>query len=137
MSEYSAGFLLTKAAKLVQKRYEERLLPFGITPQQSGVLAIIGGSDGISPAEIVPQMHSDKATISTMLNRLEKLELIEFHKSPDDGRARILRLSKAGRKILPKIQAIDAEISAGLTDALSAKDRAVVKKFLLDLYRSA
>ncbi|MCR9142937.1 MAG: MarR family transcriptional regulator [bacterium] len=136
-SDYSLGFLLTKSARLVQKRYEERLQRFGITPQQSGILAIIGSANGISPADIVPMMHSDKATISSMLSRLEKQDLIEFQKSPTDGRARILRLTKAGRKLLPEVQRIDKAISDELAEKLSASDSRAVKKFLLALYRSS
>ncbi len=136
MEDYSLGFLLTKSARLIQKQYEEKLQKHGMTPQQSGVLSIIGAHDGISPAEIVPKMHSDKATVSSMLNRLEKLGLIEFHKSQTDGRQRILRLSSDGKTLLPEIHRIDAEISRGMAKGLSNKERAVVHNFLFSLYKS-
>lgn len=133
-SEYSLGFLLTKSARLVQKRYEERLYRYGLSPQQSGVLALIAANDGITPAEIVPKMHSDKATVSAMVRRLQQLSLVEFRKSETDGRSRCLSLAAAGRKLMPEIQAIDAEVSKAISRGLSAAERKIVHEFLLRIY---
>lgn len=124
-SKYSFGLLLTKSARMVQKRYDERLQKHGL---ESGVLALIAVHDGIAPAEIALQMHSDRATVSAMIRRLQQLSLVVLRKSETDGRSRCLSLTAAGCKLMSEIQAIDAEVSKGISRGLSSAERKTVRE---------
>lgn len=75
-----------------------------IYPGQHGVLFVLGKQDGIRQRELAEKLHIKAATITVMLNRMEKANLIERHPDPDDQRVALVYLSELGQKTLAKVK---------------------------------
>ena len=57
-------FLLAKAYQKAQATFKQKLIPFGITPVQNLILAVLSEEDFLSPAEISDRIAMDGATLS-------------------------------------------------------------------------
>ena len=55
-----------------------------------------GGSAGVRASDVAQVLGLDKSTVSRGITQLENLGLIERVGDPDDGRARLLRLTTTG-----------------------------------------
>jgi MarR family transcriptional regulator, organic hydroperoxide resistance regulator len=78
----------------------------GVYPGQPPLLFIIGKKDGQSQRELAERLHIKAATITIMLNRMEKAKLIE--RRPDENDQRISRvfLTEQGKKV--RLDAIES-----------------------------
>jgi DNA-binding MarR family transcriptional regulator len=59
-------------------------------------LGTAGGRTGVRASDVAQALGLDKSTVSRGLSQLETLGLIERVGDPDDGRARLLRLTETG-----------------------------------------
>jgi DNA-binding MarR family transcriptional regulator len=59
-------------------------------------LGTAGGGPGVRASDVAQALGLDKSTVSRGLSQLETLGLIERVEDPDDGRARLLRLTTTG-----------------------------------------
>jgi DNA-binding MarR family transcriptional regulator len=59
-------------------------------------LGTTSGRPGVRASEVAQALGLDKSTVSRGLSQLESLGLIERVGDPDDGRARLLRLTETG-----------------------------------------
>ncbi|MGC4942847.1 MarR family winged helix-turn-helix transcriptional regulator [Kribbella sp. DT2] len=59
-------------------------------------LGTAGGGAGVRASDVALALGLDKSTVSRGLSQLESLGLIERIGDPDDGRARLLRMTTAG-----------------------------------------
>jgi len=59
-------------------------------------LGTASGGPGVRASDVAQALGLDKSTVSRGLTQLESLGLIERIEDPDDGRARLLRLTTTG-----------------------------------------
>lgn len=100
------SFLSGKAAQSVARLTRERLAPHGITPVQYGVLQALWEHDGLSAAELCSRLVIDSATVTGVVDRLEKLELLERRPDPTDRRINRLFLTRKGHGRRASLQAV-------------------------------
>lgn len=74
-------------------------LPKGVTPAQFGVLNhfVRLNKQSESPARLATIFQVTRPTMSSTLNRMETSGLINVCPDPDDGRAKLVSLTDAGR----------------------------------------
>ena len=104
--EASVGFLLAKAYQKLFARFRDLLAPYNITPQQFALLAFLWRQDGLSQVELAEKTEVDRTTLSGLIDRLEKQELVRRQPNPGDRRAWLVTLTAAGReleKVLPPL----------------------------------
>lgn len=63
------------------------------------------GSAGVRASDVALALGLDKSTVSRGIAQLERLGLLERVPDPDDGRARLLRLTEDGAKRFRSIRA--------------------------------
>ncbi len=111
-------------------------LPDGITLRQTVVLAAIAESEGRSQSELVRATGIDRSTLADMIARMEKRGLILRSTAEDDGRAKAVMLSTAGRgrleMALPALRAADDALLA----AIPADQRRAFRQTLIALAKS-
>lgn len=121
-----AGHLIRRMHQQSTQVYQSatQAAGFDLTSVQFAALDAVAEQPGIDQASLAAAISFDRATIGGVIDRLEQKGLIEREISPDDRRARQLRLTSAGRRQLaalrPVVEALQAEILAPLT----AKERA-------------
>jgi DNA-binding MarR family transcriptional regulator len=107
---------------------------FDLTSVQFATLDAIARQPGIDQAGLAASISFDRATIGGVVDRLEGKGLVRREVSAQDRRARLLRLTPAGERLLadsrPVVEALQAEILAPLSAAERAAFLRLAQKAL-------
>lgn len=107
---------------------------FSITSVQFAALDAIRDEPGIDQAGLAATIGYDRATIGGVIDRLEQKRLVQREISPRDRRARQLRLTPEGERLLaairPVVTALQAKILANLSPEEQSTFLALARKAL-------
>ncbi|MCA0143994.1 MarR family winged helix-turn-helix transcriptional regulator [Blastococcus sp. LR1] len=92
-------FALYAASRAVTARYRPMLDDLGITYPQWLALMALWETDGMSVNGLGARLGLDSGTMSPLVKRLETLGLVTRHRSTDDERLVLVRLTDAGRAL--------------------------------------
>ncbi|KYZ76158.1 MarR family transcriptional regulator [Anaerosporomusa subterranea] len=90
-------FKLSRAMRKVQRYYEVNLAPLKITPVQFFVLSSLWEADGVKFKELAQKLSMDGATLTGILDRLERLEFIAREDDPEDRRSLLVFLGEKAK----------------------------------------
>lgn len=102
------GYLLHEVSRLMKRRFEEEARAHGVTMPQWRALAQISDSDGITQVALAQAMDADPMTVSSILDRLEKRQLITRQADPSDSRAKVSSLTEEGIAVVETARAVGA-----------------------------
>ena len=99
----SAGFLVGRVAHALKLRVQEFLDDAGIdmSAEEISILTVLAHLDG--PERMKPlseKLGRDATTVSRQVAGLEEAGLVERSPCPDDGRATVVTITKAGSKLV-------------------------------------
>lgn len=120
--ENSVAFLLAKCHQKAFNIFKEKLDPFNLTPPQFATLAFLWKKDAVSQVQLGSLMGVDRTTISGIVDRLERLELVERHSDTDDRRSWVLVLTEKGKGLQAELIPIAKEFNISLTRPLAEED---------------
>jgi MarR family transcriptional regulator, temperature-dependent positive regulator of motility len=107
---------------------------FDLTSVQFAALDAIAQQPSIDQSNLAATISFDRATIGGVVDRLESKGLVERAVSAQDRRARQLRLTPEGKKLLarirPVVEALQSEILAPLTRTERVTFLALARKAL-------
>lgn len=112
--EKSVGFMLAKAHQRLFSHLGEIFKPYGITAKQFAMLAFLWKEDGLSQTELSERADIDRTTLSGMVDRLEKIGLVQREACPEDRRAYRLRLTDKGRVLEGELTALALQVRKDL-----------------------
>jgi DNA-binding MarR family transcriptional regulator len=116
--ENSLGFLLAKAYQRAWALFKEELDAYDMTPPQFGLMAFLWLQDGMTQVELSDKSQVDRTTVGGLIDRLEKIGMVERHPHPQDRRAHMILLTAKGRKmerpLTEAAQGVTAKFTAGL-----------------------
>ena len=116
------GHLIRRLNQISVACFMDRMNRAGLslTPVQYAALSAIRDFPGIDQATVAGLVAYDRATLGRVIDRLEDRALIERSISPNDRRARVLRLSEDGAALLdraqPLVEEVQPEILSGLSE---------------------
>jgi DNA-binding MarR family transcriptional regulator len=98
------------------------LASLGLNLQSSNTLAVIeGAGEPITPSEISDRTLISSATMTSTLDRLERLGLVRRLPNPEDRRSVLVEVTEAGRdlcdRFLPGINALQIAVMSDLEAA--------------------
>ena len=126
-------FLLAKAYQKAHSSFKQKLAPFGITPVQHLILAVLSEKEFLSPAEISDQIAMDGATLSGVLDRMTEAGLIKKEENPGDRRSIRVSLTSRAKRMREDLAEQRRAINEELTARLSLEERLLLKRMLRDL----
>ena len=107
---------------------------FGLTADQYVIMNIIKSVGTAIQSELVLLSDSDPNTVSAMLRRLQKIGFIERQIQPTDQRAKSVRLTVEGEKLL---EAIEKKTSTNRNDMESVYSKSELEQLISLLRRLA
>jgi DNA-binding MarR family transcriptional regulator len=113
---------LRAAYVALHRETEAALARHHVTADQFVVLVALAGGEARTQRELVTRTASDPSTLRAMLVLLEKRGLIERRPHPTDGRARSVRLTRAGRRTLTRTWSSTEPVRERLVAALRPTD---------------
>ena len=109
-----------RAARALARRFDVALKPAGITSGQFSLLMSLNRPKPPNLGSVADLLAMDRTTLTANLKPLERRRLVKTTPDPADGRARLLRLTSAGRAVLaaavPIWQRLHAEIETELAN---------------------
>lgn len=130
-------FLLGKAYQHANQETKQRLAPHGVTPAQYGLLEVLWERDDQSGTELGARLLLDSATITGLLDRLERAALVVRRPDPHDRRINRIVLTDQGRSLRAPLSRAMDEVEAAVLDRFSDEERARLRAMLSDLGRVA
>lgn len=111
-----------RAARALARRFDVALKPAGITSGQFSLLMSLNRPEPPNLGSVAALLAMDRTTLTANLKPLERRHLVETTTDPTDGRARLLRLTPAGRAVLSKAVPIWRRLHAAIEGELSDPD---------------
>ena len=131
--EECVNYLLTTAQHSVFLKMTEKLSAFEITPVQYAVLYCLWENDKRSPKEIAERLKLENSTISGILERMEKKELIKRSISKTDRRFIQVILTKKGASLKEDVLATVEQVNNEVLSIFTAEECDQLKKILRTL----
>lgn len=130
-------FNLGRVIRRINRFYEERLAPFGLTPSQYLIFNVLWMEDGIGLGELGERVTLDAATLTGIIDRMEKSGYVERRPNPDDRRGVLVFLTLKAREIGPQILAFANELDCTLKKRFTPEEMAIFEKVLKSLASAA
>jgi DNA-binding MarR family transcriptional regulator len=108
-----------RAARALARRFDIALKPAGITSGQFSLLMSLNRPEAPNLGSVAALLAMDRTTLTANLKPLERRRLVETVTDPTDGRARLLRLTPAGRAVLAEAVPIWRRLHAAIERPLS------------------
>jgi DNA-binding MarR family transcriptional regulator len=89
-----------RAARVLARRFDEALRPFGLTNGQFSLLMSLNRPEPPQMGRVASLLAMDRTTLTAALKPLERRGLVEVKNDPKDRRSRILVLTDEGRSLL-------------------------------------
>lgn len=114
IDQTNGGFLITKIKQLQGRIFEKLLAAHNISEfngAQGRILFVLWEKDNIPISELARQTGLAKTTLTSMLDRMEKQELIERVSSPLDRRTVSIRLTKTASSLEKQYEQVSDEMN--------------------------
>lgn len=131
MSQPRFVFLLNSCQRRVQQwianQGQEGLQ---LSAPQAGVLFVLEHQDGRLMGELAQQLDLVPSAVSGLVERMQKLGLVERKACSVDGRAQRVWLTELGRAQLPRLHQITAQAQEKFSQGFSREELAIVERWL-------
>ncbi len=112
-------------ASQLRKKAGEFFRHWGLTDVQFNLMMVLahqsGARGGLSQAALSEMLLVNRANITSLVDRMEKANLVERTTLPDDRRYNIVKLTPYGAKLLAEVEPLYAEevrrVMAALSDS--------------------
>lgn len=124
------SFLLVQAAKEHRGCMEDSFSELGVRVGQDMVLLRLWSEDGLSPTELANRLKVEPATVSRVLNRMEKAELVTRKRNPEDARSFKVYLTNRGSSLQEPVSSRWKQIEAQMLEGLTHDEQVTLRRSL-------
>lgn len=130
------GHHVRRAHLSLWRQFNENVAHGGLRPGQLGVLAVVERNPGISQIELSRELDFDKATIVSLILRLEKAGWISRKQAKEDRRRHELYITAKGKRKLKTLGPALDKHEAKLRSLFTRKEYDQLIEMLKRLYQS-
>ncbi|HUT80750.1 MAG TPA: MarR family transcriptional regulator [Candidatus Bathyarchaeia archaeon] len=132
------GFLIAKIHQLSGRIFAKILKEEGIelNPAQGRIMFVLWDQDNISIQELATKTSLSKTTLTSMLDRLEKMGYIQRTPSQDDRREILIKLTAKDRSLQTKYQQVSEKMIELFYEGMSDEEIIIFEKTLSELYEN-
>ena len=132
------NFLLTTAQHTVFQYLSKRLAPYDITPSQYGILNCLWINDGTClPRQIAELLCLETSTVSGILDRMQKKDLIDRVINPENRREILVMITPKGEALKAPVLKIIDEVNEEVLKDFSPKETEFIRKSLRQIAEKA
>jgi DNA-binding MarR family transcriptional regulator len=129
----SIGFLLGHICRAHRALANDTLTEIGLYAGQEMFLHNLWQQDGQTQSQLVEQMCVQPATISKMLDRMEKSGLVVRRPDAEDSRVSRVFLTEQGKNLQDAVCGVWDKLEARLVAGLSTEERILLRRLLLQV----
>ena len=108
-----------RAARALARRFDEALRPVNLTNGQFSLLMSLNRPAPAPLGSVAALLAMDRTTLTAALKPLQRRGLLRITRSPNDGRARLLSLTRKGATLLARALPIWQSEHAAIESALT------------------
>ncbi|MCL6447816.1 MAG: MarR family transcriptional regulator [Armatimonadetes bacterium] len=123
-------FKLNKVMRKIQRYYENGLSPYGITPVQFYVLSALWAGDGVKFKDLARSLDMDSSTLTGILDRMERLDLVERRDDPEDRRSLLIFLKEKARLNQEEIIGLAEKLNREIKEQFPPEEFAAFERVL-------
>ncbi|MCU4673268.1 MarR family winged helix-turn-helix transcriptional regulator [Microbacterium fluvii] len=123
------GFLIRRAQQLHVAAWS-KIVSTEVSSVQYSILAVLDRLGSASQRELCEEVDLDRSTVADLVARMERRGLLQRERHPEDARRNVVALTSLGRDERMRLQPLVDQVDAALTGALSAHDRAELRRTL-------
>lgn len=133
MEEWPIGRLFAAASRLSGPVVWRIVEKHGISPAGYFLLRLLIVEDGLRPGEVAKRLHVTPATVTSVVDTLERNGHVRREPSHRDRRGVMLRITDSGRALLAEKAGPIGRDLGRLYDVVGEDDVEAVRRFLLRL----
>ncbi|HHW41325.1 MAG TPA: MarR family transcriptional regulator [Syntrophomonadaceae bacterium] len=127
----SVDFLLVQIIRLFQQRSHCLFGRIGIYPGQPPVLFRLWKQDGRTQKELAEKLLLKPATLTLILQRMERDGLVERRPDPADQRISRVYLTEKGKKLREPVEKAIKEREREILQGFTAEEKLLLRRFLI------
>lgn len=129
-------FLLANICHLHHMRARQLFEEIGLHRGQPQVLLALWEQEGLTQTELAGRLRIKPATVTKMLQRMEKAGLIQRQPDAQDQRVSRVYLTQAGRAVRRKVEAVWKTMETETFTSFTQAERASLRRFLLQILKN-
>jgi DNA-binding MarR family transcriptional regulator len=114
-------------ASCLKKRADEFFHAFGLTDVQFNVMMLLahqsGAEGGLSQAQLSDMMLVNRANVTSLIDRMEKADLVVRTAAANDRRYNIIKMSGKGKRLFAKVEPLYGKQVQGIMATLKAGEQ--------------
>lgn len=130
------GFALYRVGREVARSYEAALAPLGVRPEHAGILTAVAYEGPLHIRALSRLLGINRQSIVNAVDELESSGAVERKPDPEDSRAVLVTITRAGRAHLQRIEQTALEYDSRFLQVGTAAQRRAVVEFLSELAES-
>jgi DNA-binding MarR family transcriptional regulator len=130
------GYLLHDVSRMRRTAFDQLMKPLGITRAQWWVIAYLSRHDGMAQTELADKLDVGKASLGSLLDRLEATAFIERRPDPSDRRVKRIFLAPPALQVLEQLAEMEATFNREILKELSEDDRRELIRMLSSIKSS-
>lgn len=134
--EYSFHYLVMAEHAMILKEMLAQVKSHNLTVGQPKILDFLLEHDGAEQKEIAQGCHIEPGTLTSLLNRMEKNDLIERRMLHGNRRSFYIFLTDNGKKKADIVKQIFEDIEKKVFYGFSDEERLILMKLLMKVYEN-
>ena len=126
-------FLMAQISHLHHSRAHQLLEGLGLYRGQPPVLRTLWEKEGLTQTELAEHLQNKPATITKMLQRMEKAGFITRKPDPDDQRVTRVYLTETGRAVQTEVEAVFTTMSEETFAGFTVEETLLLRRFMLQI----
>lgn len=133
--DYQLWALLHQTRHVIHETLNKDMAPLGVSPRQAAALLVVESNDKpVTPAQISRWLGRDSASVTVLLNRMERKGLINKNRNPDQKNSIIVTLTEKGKETCTLVK--NVEVIHKVFSRLSDEQHLLLKECLEILWSS-
>lgn len=132
----SIGSASVRTSKKLSRILNVYLKPFHITTEQWSVLRTLSESDRISQKELSELADKDQATLTKILDLLEKHDFVKRIANPADRRSYLIAITGKGTDLTKEVAPFLEDIFSDIINGIDENSLTIYQEVLLSLERN-
>jgi DNA-binding MarR family transcriptional regulator len=128
--EHNPGFLVSRLARRLSAEMDVRMRDHGLTFAQAAVMSRLWFQDGLTQSQLQEQVGVDASTLTGLLQRMTRQDLVRRRRDQADGRVMRVYLTPHGRALRPLLTPEADGANAVFFRGFSSGERAIFIEFL-------
>lgn len=113
------GFNTVRTSKKISRYLNLNLKPYQITTEQWSVLKRLYGEDHVNQKDLSERSDKDQATLTKILDLLEKKKYISRTPNPEDRRSYLIDITPQGAELVERLTPFVEGLFENMTTGLS------------------